>query len=157
MAQSSKKVIVPKSLLQEIDWESGQYLIRYRIVSENKNLRSHWSPVYSIDADVFDPVVGSYTTSVGDDGKNNLNIVWDDESGRPYYDVFVAYAVGEPPANSFLYDGDYFVFHGTTPIHAYSLTVPDGYSSPRIIIQPAANKKLIKADFIIYDSSITES
>ncbi len=24
----------------------GQYLVRYRVVSEDKNRRSHWSPIY---------------------------------------------------------------------------------------------------------------
>lgn len=154
MANVIKKVSVPPSILSELDWESGGYLIRYRIVSESKNIRSHWSPTYVIPVASFPDVYGEYTESVSesDPTKTVITVIWDDLFNRPSYDVFVSF-VGNDPDDVFEYDGNNFYYHGTTPTHNYSFVQRDGVVENRIIIQPASNKKLIKPEFIIYDSA----
>lgn len=153
MAEVIKKVNVPTSILTELDWETGGYLIRYRIVSEDKNKRSHWSPTYVIQVADFYDVEGNYveTPSDSDPGTNIVSVVWDDVFNRPFYDIFVAFR-GNPPENTFEYDGDQFYYHGTSSTHNYSFNQRELVDSIRIIIQPAANKKIIKSSFIIYDS-----
>jgi hypothetical protein len=44
-----KKAIIQSTNLPEPLISQGQYLVRYRIVSEDRNRRSHWSPIYYID------------------------------------------------------------------------------------------------------------
>ena len=39
-----KKVIVQKKNLPSISGTNNKYIIRYRIVSEDRNRTSHWSP-----------------------------------------------------------------------------------------------------------------
>lgn len=155
MAEVIKKVDVPSSLLSELDWETGGYLLRYRIVSENKNIRSHWSPVYVIPSQDFVDVEGqiSETASDTDPTKTIVSVVWDDFFGRPSYDIFVAFR-NNPPADTFEYDFDNFYYHGTSTVHNYSFVqrAGDTIDSIRIIIQPASNKKIIKSSFVIYDS-----
>lgn len=153
MANVIKKINVPKDLLAELDWDTGGYLIRYRIISESKNLRSHWSPTYLIPAQDFVDVPGEFSEVQSDSDPTNtiVNVVWDDLFDRPSYDVFVAFrdsALG----GTFEYDNDQFYYHGTTNVHSYSFVQQPDATSIRIIVQPAANKKLIKDSFVIYDS-----
>jgi hypothetical protein len=43
-----KKVVIPKSKLPAYSGENQSYIVRYRIVSEDKNRNSHWSPQYKL-------------------------------------------------------------------------------------------------------------
>jgi hypothetical protein len=45
---SVKKVTVTKKELPPLT-PNGEYLLRYRIISEDKNRTSHWSPIYTLD------------------------------------------------------------------------------------------------------------
>jgi hypothetical protein len=150
---SVKKINVPASILSELDWETGGYLIRYRILSENRNTRSHWSPVYELVVKDFEDVVGSFFEVLGEDGQTSITVVWDDLYGRPFYDIFVAQEGSELYGDEFLYDGSLFHFHGTSPNHNYLFVKREGATSIRIIVQPASNIKKIKPSFIIYDSA----
>jgi hypothetical protein len=38
----------PANTVQEMI-EQGQYLVRYRVVSEDRNRRSHWSRIYYVN------------------------------------------------------------------------------------------------------------
>lgn len=51
MAETIKKVILPIENLPEINSLTGEYYIRYRIVSEDKSRISHWSPVQAVRPD----------------------------------------------------------------------------------------------------------
>jgi hypothetical protein len=153
MVDVLKKVDVPKNILSEIDWETEGYIVRYRIVSESKNIRSHWSPTYIIPVSEFEDVVGDVSESPSgiDPESSVVTVVWDDLFDRPLYDVFVAFR-GDEPEEVFEYDGDLFYYHGRTPTHSYSFINRPNAESIRVIIQPAANKFLIKDKFVIYDS-----
>jgi hypothetical protein len=84
------------------------YLTRYRIVSEDKNRFSEWSKVFPVAAfdlnNSAEDVVGNISV-LG----NSVFIVWDDAISRPRYDIFVSF------------DGEAFFYHGTSPIHSYSI------------------------------------
>jgi hypothetical protein len=92
------------------------HFLRYRIVSEDKNRFSHWSkitPVEVFSSDSLPPqVVGELVISGLSASGIPITIIWDDELNRPKYDIFVS-----------LDNGDFF-YHGTSPIHTYSLIVP---------------------------------
>jgi hypothetical protein len=47
--QGIKKAIVLSENLPNTLQPINQYVIRYRIVSEDRNRRSHWSPLYYIE------------------------------------------------------------------------------------------------------------
>lgn len=151
MADVIKKATIPASSLTELDWEADGYLVRYRIKSENKNLSSHWSPVYIVPVDDFSDVDGSFFETVGEDGQINVTVVWDDVVERPTYDIFVSFR-GLTLFNTFDYDGDTFIYHGTSPTHTYSFIKKEGTESLRIVVQPSADKKIIKANFVIFDT-----
>lgn len=65
----------------------GHY-VRYRIVSEDKNRYSHWSPTYAVEVPAFS-VLGEVKVSYTADA---ITAVWGDALDRPRYDVFVRWA-----------------------------------------------------------------
>ena len=75
---------------------NSNYVLRYRIVSEDRNRTSHWSPIYQVS-----PVATSIKTVDSNiefmniDG-NTLNIGWtaDDLDVKQYFDVYVGYGQG---------------------------------------------------------------
>ena len=129
-----KKAIIQKESLPPIDSESAGYVVRYRIISEDKNRTSHWSPVFVTSAVPTTSVEGalSITSSI-------ITAVWDDELNRPSYDVFVKFDSGS------------FFYHVTTPIHTYQF-LNVGTTSVHVKVQIASSIKEIKAGLVIFDS-----
>jgi len=155
MAEVIKKVNVPSSILTELDWDTGGHIIRYRIIADNKNIRSHWSPVYFIPGPEFSIVTGDVIESIGADGSTVVTAAWSDVFDIPAYDVYVSYFTDLE--NPIQYDGNDFFLHGTPQVHSYSFTLDPEINSYRIIVQPATNKKLIKEDFIVFTASVSHS
>ena len=131
-----KKAIIQKESLPPIDSESAGYVVRYRIISEDKNRASHWSPVFVTSAVPTTSVEGalSITSSI-------ITAVWDDELNRPSYDVFVKFDSGS------------FFYHGTTPIHTYQF-LNVGTTSVHVKVQVASSIKEIKAGLVIFHSGV---
>jgi hypothetical protein len=150
--ETIKKVVLSPSFLTEINWEQEGYLIRYRIKTENKNLTSHWSPVYRVPVPIFESVPGSLVENLGEDGQTVVSAVWDDVLDFFSYDIYVASRGGTPYNDEFVYDEDFFHFHGTTQNHNYSFVKLPGSTVIRVIVQPSTNIKKIKQRFIVFDS-----
>ncbi|MEI7674819.1 MAG: hypothetical protein WCI60_03740 [bacterium] len=139
MADSGiKKVSIPRDSVGNLG-KNNTHLLRYRVVSEDKNRFSAWSPIYNI----------SGTNVVSVDGEvqvigNIVFVSWGDEVLRPGYDVFVGYGTSKPD------------YHGTTPIHSYSFLKLG--STPRVIVQvqsmfnPDGVTKNLDDTLEIYDS-----
>ncbi len=49
MAEIIKKAKILKESLPPVSSVTGDYSVRYRIISEDKNRTSSWSSVYSVD------------------------------------------------------------------------------------------------------------
>lgn len=69
-----KKVTIPNADLPIVNNQVGGYAVRYRIVSDDKNRVSHWSPTYYIDA-LYTYVNGNISTpsKAGD----IVSVAWD--------------------------------------------------------------------------------
>ena len=131
-----KKAIIQKESLPPVDSESAGYVVRYRIISEDKNRTSHWSPTFVTNAVPVTSVSGalSVTASI-------ITAVWGDELNRPAYDVFVKFDSGS------------FFYHGTTPIHTYQF-LNTGTTSVHVKVQIASSVKEVKAGLVIFDSGL---
>ena len=108
--------------LAKLGNENYGHILRYRIVSEDKNKFSHWSKItpltlFSTDTPPLQ-VAGRLNVS-----GLSITAVWDDEINRPRYDVFVSF------------NGGNFFHHGTSPVHTYSIIAPVGTSSVQVAIQ----------------------
>jgi hypothetical protein len=124
--------------------EEYGYLTRYRIISEDRNRFSAWSPIFAVSA--FDinnkPLQVDGTISVVG---NAINIIWDDVVDRPRYDIFVKFD-----------DGEYF-YHGTSPIHSYSIINNVGAINIFAIVQiESINKEISEVLTICEVSTIQD-
>ena len=131
-----KKVIIKKVSLPPLDHDKVGYVFRYRIVSEDKNRTSQWSPINLVLDDSITAVAGAVQVST-----SVISAVWGDELNRPKYDVFVGF------------DGATATYHGTTPIHSYQF-IKTGTTNVRVIIQVESSEKTLNANFQIYNSGL---
>ena len=129
-----KKTRILKSALPAIDHDTLKYNARYRLISEDKNRTSHWSPIYNSDG--VDIIVTSGAVSKTGDV---ITAVWGDENLHPGYDIFVSF------------DSGAFFWHGTSLVHSYSF-LNEGTTNVRVKIQLVSSKKEIKAGLGIFDS-----
>jgi len=137
MADSGiKKAIIKKALLPAIDSENIGYIFRYRVVSEDKNRTSQWSPINIVADDSITTVNGALQIS-----QTITTVVWGDELNRPKYDIFVGFDSATP------------IYHGTSPIHTYSF-LNTGITDVRVIVQVEASQKELHPSLEIYDSGI---
>lgn len=136
MADSGiKKVRIPKNQLPPVG-DDNEHLIRYRVISDDKNRVSHWSPIFIVPAQDTQQVSGQliYTGGI-------LIAVWGDELDRPSYDVFVKF------------DGGSYEYHGTSLTHTYTF-LNTGTTSARVAIQVEGINKTRNAALTIFESSV---
>ena len=131
-----KKVIIKKASLPALDSNKIGYVFKYRIVSEDKNRTSQWSPINVVLDDSITAVTGAVQVST-----SVISAVWGDELNRPKYDVFVGF------------DGATATYHGTTPIHSYQF-IKTGTTNVRVIIQVESSEKTLNANLQIYNSGL---
>jgi len=131
-----KKVIIKKSSLPALDHNKIGYVFRYRVISEDKNRTSQWSPINIVLDDSITSVAGAIQVSA-----SIVSAVWGDELNRPKYDVFVGF------------DGATATYHGTTPIHSYQF-IKTGTTDVRVIIQVESSEKILNANLQIYNSGL---
>jgi uncharacterized protein (DUF2141 family) len=129
-----KKTRILKSALPPIDHDTLKYNTRYRIISEDRNRTSHWSPIYNSDG-VDLVITGGAVSRAG----NVITAVWEDQNDFPEYDVFVKF------------DSNEFFYHGTSKVHSYSF-LKTGTTTVRVKVQIVSSKKEIKAALNIFDS-----
>ena len=131
-----KKVIIKKSSLPPIDYNYVGYVFKYRVISEDKNRTSHWSPINIVLDNSIAAVSGAVQIS-----SSIVSAVWGDELNRPKYDVFVGF------------DGATATYHGTTSIHSYQF-IKTGTTNVRVIIQIESSQKTLNASLQIYNSGV---
>lgn len=85
MADSQvKKVIIKKEDLPAFNGTTQSYTVRYRIVSEDKNRNSHWSPYYSVAKEAPEQVACSVQVI-----ENSVTMVWKQPTSTvKEYDVY---------------------------------------------------------------------
>ena len=121
------------------DGTVGHY-VRYRVISEDRNRQSHWSPVYVVRVPDFD-YLGVVDVTPSDTA---ITAIWGDEYNRPRYDVYVRWgnsldkivitsSIGEvhTKANHGFVNGDTVEFAGTGQSfldgHTFTVTLVPGY------------------------------
>ena len=131
-----KKIIIRKASLPALDHNKIGYVFRYRVVSEDKNRTSQWSPINLVLDNSITSVAGAVQVS-----PSVISAVWGDELNRPKYDVFVGF------------DGATATYHVTTPIHSYQF-IKTGTINVRVIIQVQSSEKTLNANLQIYNSGL---
>jgi hypothetical protein len=146
---SVKKVTIQKKDLPPLS-PDGEYLIRYRVISEDKNRTSHWSPIYTLDATKVPlrdgttntkNLIRSVTSNI-EVTPSEIVVTWGDENKSSLYDIFVSYKIGGTWASYF--------YHGSSSTHTYAFLQPivltvvgSEHTDVRVTIQIAGMQKNI--------------
>jgi hypothetical protein len=130
-----KKLIIPKNQLPPVG-DNNEYLLRYRIISDDKNRSSHYSPIFSVPALEIQEVDGNLFVN-----GTSSTAIWGDENNRPRYDIFVKF------------DGGSYSYHGTSPIHTYGF-LNTGTTNVQVAVQVEGINKQRNVDLTIFESSV---
>ena len=131
-----KKLTIPKSQLPPVN-DNNEYVLRYRILSDDKNRTSHYSSIFTTVANAVVPVSGSLSVS-----GNNLIATWGTFLNRPIkYDIFVKF------------DNGNYVYHGIALAHTYGF-LKTGTINVRVAVQVEGINKTRNAGLTIFESSI---
>jgi hypothetical protein len=88
-----KKIVIPKSDLPGFLGAEEQYIVRYRIVSEDKNRVSAWSPQHKVSkAAVPANILNSISVNLD---SRVISLVWQPQPGVTEYHVYVKWDSGE--------------------------------------------------------------
>jgi hypothetical protein len=144
---SVKKVIIEKKDFPPLS-PNGEYLLRYRIISEDKNRTSHWSPVYRLDSTAVPVGDGTFKNLIEDVDSNidvtpsGIIITWGQQNNAPLYDIFVSFKIGGTWQSYF--------YHGSSPLSYYTFEQPIrptaigyGATDVKAVIQLAGIEKTI--------------
>jgi hypothetical protein len=135
---SAKKVTIEKKDLPPLT-PNGEYLIRYRIISEDKNRTSHWSPIYTVDALPFiADVSGDLQIS---NGSLAINTVWEASTLVSSYDIFVSFGIYNVGTATIAWDS--YVYHGSSASTSYSFLRPDAVTDIRVKVQLSGIEKTL--------------
>lgn len=138
MADSGiKKVIIPRSSLPPAG-KNGEYLIRYRIASQDKNRYSHWSLIHKVIGKKLDLVNGTIEKV-----NSIIMVAWDSIPNILSYDIFVKYN-GQSE----------FSYHGTSISNNYSI-ISEGGQSLEVAVQIGGIFKERRESNTIYTGTIS--
>jgi len=130
-----KKVIIKKQDLPAFNGELQSYLVRYRVVSEDRNRTSHWSPRYKVNVEpeidrdrVVDGVPAPEPwiphSVVPSENKQIINIVWTPPANlKPDFDLYVKWG------------SDEFIYKEPVKTSSSTIQVPSGYTTVKFALQ----------------------
>jgi hypothetical protein len=119
-----KKVIIPRASLSAVN-SSNEYLVRFRIVSDDKNIFSQWSPIFVVPNLPVQPITSEFERN----GKQ-ITVTWADPTSRSAYDIFLKM------------DNSEYVFAETVLQRSYTFT-HTATSTVKYMIQAEAMPKSI--------------
>lgn len=121
-----KKVIIPPEKLLSANVEEGalvaKYLVRYRVISEDKTRTSAWSPKYAVEARTVQNIIGEsvvpYTIFSNGD---RLTLSWTtpDVLTSPTFDIYVSWSEDNST-------WDDYIFAGTASAESFTIAVESG-------------------------------
>lgn len=134
MAETNKKVVIAKKDLPiniAEDILSGaniaQHVVRYRIISEDKNVVSAWSLPYKIPAPSYSSIITASESEEPEDpiftyqtsnGSKVGTLIWESPEvfkEIPQYDIYIRWGTFNSSTGLITYSGDYEYFKTSAP------------------------------------------
>ena len=143
-----KRVVVPKFSLPATNAETEQYVVRYRVISEDRNRLSHWSAQHLINLEPAQ-VLETNIITVGT-GFITVNWTQDVDSISALYDIYVSWGFTN---NSSVGTAEYF---GTVSGSVATIPIPSGALAAKVYVQTVSYPKgVISPSAIIAESPVT--
>ena len=115
------KVIINKDDLPPISSDDEGYNVRVRLISQDRNRSSYWTPLYTVTApEVTEIPYNVHVVNAG--GTKTVNIVWEDPKSDREYDIYVKWYM--TPSDP----GAIWVYKGSTFSNTYVLIDPGAHS-----------------------------
>ncbi|NCU53008.1 MAG: hypothetical protein EBX74_01700 [Candidatus Fonsibacter lacus] len=130
MADTTRRIVVPKERLPSVNSQFNSYFLRYRIVSEDKNLFSEWSSIHEIPTSKIYSANGQgsilYNTET-----QQITASWPLQNEISEYDVWYKWSAFSPaflPTNTRTISNA--VLNSTTGKITYTTSTYPGYGGP---------------------------
>lgn len=139
MSEIVKKVVVPQSELPAIGKILGKYVVRYRIISEDRNRTSHWSPSYILETTPLSEI--SHTVSK-DTSNDAVEVFWTPPAnlGLNLLDVYVKWGSGD------------WAYATNLASTYYKVSIPNGTTSVQVAVQVPTKEKVRSASATLFES-----
>ena len=121
-----KRVIIPKAKLPAYSGDTESYIVRYRIVSEDRNRNSHWSPQYKLPVlPYIDDDTSPVNFAIGLDAtKKIISIAWTPTADiNNEFDVYLKW------------DSADWVYEKRVLAPAYTVLAKQGATSVKVCVQ----------------------
>jgi hypothetical protein len=138
--QGIKKVIISKKNLPAIFGETSEYIVRYRIVSEDKNRTSHWSPQYKLSVAPRTAIAHSISANLV---TNTVSVVWGAQEDISQYDIYIKWS------------GDTWNFVSTVSSTSYSFLIKPGSTSVQVAVQVPTFPKQRFTNSTLFQTAVT--
>ncbi len=131
-----KKAKILLSDIPVVDAEN-QYIVRYRVISEDKNRVSHWSQFLKVPGPAIDPAGydGAISVTIKD-----VTTTWYDFPKRGSYDVFVRYGNKATPTSPIVWGS--YTYSGSSSSQSFVVlnNITAGFIG--IMVQVSGNKTI---------------
>ena len=137
----AKQIVIKKDSLPPLDVNASAYILRFRIVSDDKTRVSYWSPIYVL------PVSVSYTVDAPTVNHNSgiTVVAWQPVTDIYDYDVFVSWS-----STASVYNWQYYSRVNGTSV---TLAQPSGLNKFSIrIFRPSQSPNSDTSSFLIYEA-----
>jgi hypothetical protein len=140
------KVIIKKEDLPPISVDDIGYNLRVRLISQDRNRSSFWTPLVTIEAPAVNTI--NYVIKKDSSGTKTLNLMWEDTQNNREYDVYVKWYMssGDPNAT--------WTYKGSTFSNNYSLIDP-GAHSYQASVQTITYPKIYSSRYSLFTSPVT--
>lgn len=145
--QAIKKVIIGKGSLPPLNGDTEQYVVRYRIISEDRNRVSHWSPQYYVP--ITTPNVEDiYNVSIVQ-AQGTVVASWELDNDQEVLssDIFVAWGTAHGSVGAYEY-------HSTITGTTVTLAIPQGMKAVDVKVQLAVYPRNLVESRIIASSGV---
>lgn len=140
------KVIIKKEDLPPISVDDTGYNLRVRLISQDRNRSSFWTPLITIEAPAVNPI--QYVIKKESIGTKTLNIIWDDTQNNKEYDIYVKWYMSPGDVDA------EWVYKGSTLSNNYALIDPDAHSY-QVSVQTVTYPKMYTSRYSLFTSPVT--
>jgi hypothetical protein len=152
--QGIKKAIIKKEDLPSFNGKTQKYSVRYRIVSEDKNRFSQWSPYYGLSVPSRNAPDKQVQCSVTV-ASSAINMVWKHPQSEvfQYYDIYIRTNLTFDPTSADPHNG--FSYVASSSSTDFRTLVPVGISWFQVAVQVPTYPKEYFIDSAIFTSTQT--
>jgi hypothetical protein len=144
--KSIKKVIIQKSQLPPISGTLESYVVRFRVISEDRNRISHWSPQFFVSPT---PLVAEKLKNVDIEVLSDSIVAsWSDVDEAELYGVDVFVAWGSAPGAVGLHS-----YYATIVGNTVSIPRPPGAASVQVRVQLMVFPRKLLASRLVAENS----